>query len=495
MSLTKEQILSDFSLMDLARLQKLHDYSSLLIIPDEDLLVNVTMRQMLDKVFLLADSLFPEWTDRSHSDFGRFLAELMCLFSEKDFWYINAYATETDFSRIVKYSEGFSRAVSLGYEPGLCKGSTATFEVTFAPGGSSTIYKRGQLVLSFPNGSLKFTNDDEFTVPASGSPVTMPLLLHEGLQVNKDASYNGHNIFLDREMIDVESIAINVSNLQWSRVRGFGRSVSNSSHFIVLPEENGTATVYFGEDGYGITPAVGVPVRMQYRVTKGALSNMTAAADTSVNSSLPTRIATAAVMITDATGGSNAETLASIKNNVPLYFSSKKAAINSAVTQQLLNAYPEVKKSYVTSLSNVVFFRVIPVTGVAADALLLATLQERLSPFIMLGYSCMGVTTDYVDVSNVELTAYLLQGYPVDETKTLIRQLVIDYTDPLVLANYGKSFDLTDLSLLIRSRVPGVQNVVFNQVASAAPANIVVQASEILKKLNTNQTTVNISVI
>ena len=80
---TKEQLLAYFKTLDVATLERLQKYSKLLIIPDEDLLVNATMSQMVEKAHSLADTLFPEWTDRSKSDFGEFLVELFALFSEK----------------------------------------------------------------------------------------------------------------------------------------------------------------------------------------------------------------------------------------------------------------------------------------------------------------------------------------------------------------------------------------------------------------------------
>ena len=47
--MNKEQLVQYFSGLDLSTLQKLHKYSKLLIIPDEDLLTNVTMTQMVEK--------------------------------------------------------------------------------------------------------------------------------------------------------------------------------------------------------------------------------------------------------------------------------------------------------------------------------------------------------------------------------------------------------------------------------------------------------------
>ena len=47
MATTKEQLLQYFQGLDVSVLEKLQKYSKMLIIPDEDLLVNATMSQMV----------------------------------------------------------------------------------------------------------------------------------------------------------------------------------------------------------------------------------------------------------------------------------------------------------------------------------------------------------------------------------------------------------------------------------------------------------------
>ena len=181
----KETLLAYFSGLPLSTLQKLRRYSELLIIPEEDLLTNATMIQMVDKAHLLADSLFPEWTDRSKSDFGEFLVELFALFSEKDFWYINAFANESILRKAHSYSNVFAQVSALGYTPTLCKGATATFSLTFAAGNAAT-YKRGDLTVMV--GDIPFTNDEDFNVPAEET--TLTLLLHAGTFTSEDITFN-----------------------------------------------------------------------------------------------------------------------------------------------------------------------------------------------------------------------------------------------------------------------------------------------------------------
>ena len=150
MAVTKDSLLQYFKTLDVSVLQRLQKYAQLLIIPDEDLLVNATMSQMVDKAHSLADALFPTWTDRSKSDFGEFLVELFALYSEKDFWYINALANESILRKMRSYGNAFSKASTMGYKVTLCKGSSADFSVTFSAGELVT-YQRGDLVVKVNN--------------------------------------------------------------------------------------------------------------------------------------------------------------------------------------------------------------------------------------------------------------------------------------------------------------------------------------------------------
>ena len=236
MATTKEQLLAYFRGLDTATLEKLKKYSELLIIPDEDLLVNATMSQMVEKAHDLADSLFPEWTDRSKSDFGEFLVELFALFSEKDFWYINAFANEGILRKMRSYSNAFSKASSMGYQPTTCKAAQCNFSVTFKA-GESIRYERGDLIVDV-NG-IEFTNDDAFTLEKSAAELSKVLTLHEGKHIAEDVTYNGYNVLIRKSNIDIDSIVVTIDNIVYTRVSNFGFSSADSTHYMVFPEEDG----------------------------------------------------------------------------------------------------------------------------------------------------------------------------------------------------------------------------------------------------------------
>ena len=500
---TKESLLQYFAGLDISTLQKLQKYSKLLIIPDEDLLTNATMSQMVEKTHSLADALFPDWTDRSKSDFGEFLIEVFAVFSEKDFWYINAFANEGILRKMRSYSNAFSKASSMGYQSVTCKGAQCNFSIVVSAGEAVT-YERGDLIIDV-NG-IKFTNDEKFSVAKSAAEVTRQLLLHEGTQVAEDVTYNGYNVFLRRENIDIDSIAVTIDNVSYSQVKNFGFSSQDSTHFMVLPEEDGSCSIYFGSNGFGLQPSIGKAIRVEYRKCNGSDGNVPILV-TTITDSLPDRPVTKATMLSAATGGTYAETLTSIKEKAPLYFNTKKAAINESVAQDIINSFSFVHKSKVTLLGREVNYRIIPSSGfLEPTSAELLKLQEEFYPYLMAGY--IGSYTPNVyrnlllmansSANKLIIDAIILSGYNRDSIEDSIRQIMDDITNPLVKAEYGGSFSKTDIDILMRSSIAGLQSVTFKiriGVSEQVMPDISLNETDIFRKISQDDIIVRTNVV
>lgn len=503
MATTKETLLKYFSGLDISVLQKLEKYSKLLIIPEEDLLINVTMSQMVEKAHNLADVLFPEWTDRSKSDFGEFLVELFALFSEKDFWYINAHANEGILRKMKSYSNAFVKASSMGYSPILTKSASSTFEVYFAPGEEVT-YEAGDLIVDVEG--IKFTNGDAFTVEKSSTKIVKTPTLYQGKQVTEDVTYNGNNIFIRKPNVDIDSIVVTIDGILYTRVGNFGFSAKDSPHFMALPEEDGSCSIYFGTDGFGVQPSLGKVIHVEYRMCDGSDGN-SPLTQCKIADSLPERAATEAVMLSAAQNGTFAESLTSIKEQAPLYFNSKRAAINEKSAQDLLNRLPFVHKSKVSVHDRDVAYRVIPTSGyLEPTEEEIQRLSEEFDPYLILGYRGSYTPNSYRNLlleasplaTNIVLDVVISSGYDLAAIETSLRQVMEDVTNPLIGAEYGGSFRKTDVDILMRSRVPGVQNVSFKIKTSTSESvmpDITLRDTEIFRVVNQDDIIVRINVV
>lgn len=503
MATTKEQLLQYFRGLDIPTLEKLQKYSQFLIIPDEDSLVNATMSQMVSKAHNLADSLFPEWTDRSKSDFGEFLVELFALFSEKDFWYINAFANEGILKKMRSYSNAFSKASSMGYYPTVCKGATCYCEVTFAP-GENTTYEKGDLEIDI-NG-LKFTNTTPYTLEKYSADRTVTMQLKEGTHIAEDVTYNGYNIFLRKPNVDITSVVVIIDNIEYAQVKTFGQSSADSCHFMVLPEEDGSCSIYFGSDGYGVQPAIGKVVRVEYRTCNGAAGNLLKT-EAKVSDSLSSRKALSVRMLGDATGGTYADTLTAIKEKTPFQFRTKRTAINEEVSQDIINSLSFVHKSKVTVLGQEVAYRVIPTSG----ALEPTTEEQNMisaefHPCLIAGYEGRYIPNIYksllteADASATQIIADVVvsAGYDLATTESLVRQVMADVTNPLIKAEYGGSFNKNDVDVLMRASIPGVQSVTFRIKVGSTESimpDVTLGEVEIFKVIEQKDLTVRTNVI
>lgn len=501
MATTKESLIRYFSSLDIATLEKLKKYSELLIIPEEDLLTNATMTHMVAKAHSIADAIFPEWTDRSKSDFGEFLVELFALFSEKDFWYINAFANEGIFRKMRSYSNAYSKASSLGYYPTTCKGSSADFSVSFESGDAFT-YGRGELVVSV-NGK-DFSNDEPFELDASAGEVLRTLTLQEGKQIVEDVTYNGHSIFLSKPNIDIDSLEIIIDNIIYSRVNNFGNSGRDSYHFMVIPEEDGACSVYFGRDDFGFQPQLGKPITVYYRTCDGSDGNIPIDV-AEISDDSDERNAVSVAMITDSVGGRYAESLTSIKEQAPANFAYKRAAINETTSETILNSYPFIHQSKVWSFGSDVFYSVIPTSGaIEPTASERQFIRENFEPCLMVGFTGNYTPNNYVDICSylsadkIILDVVISLGYNEDTIEEGVRQVMEDFTNPLIGATYGKTFSKSELDVDIRYSVAGVQSVSFKKLVGSTESVIedfTLDSKEIFRKIDQNKLTIRINAI
>ena len=465
--MNKEQLLQYFAGLDVSVLQKLHKYSSLLIIPDEDLLTNVTMSQMVEKAHSLADVYFPEWTDRSKSDFGQFLIELFALYSEKDFWYINAFANEGILRKMRSYSNVFSKVSSMGYIPTLCTGASADFSVIFQK-GEETRYEKGDLIVKVKG--IDFTNDEVIDLETLNEDSARVISLHEGSWVSEDTTFNGYCIMIRRKNIDINSIAVSIDNVTYTRVSNFGHSSQDDTHFMVLPEDDGSCSVFFGTNGFGVTPDVGRTIHVEYRSCMGAEANMPLQFTTEIGDSLSERPALSAEMLTPAQGGTYAETMTSMKERAPVFYNAGKAIINDKIAKEVLESFPFIHKASVVTTGRQVNYCIIPTSGnLEPSDEELDILSREFTPYLMLGYEGIYTENVYRDLLStadpladkliVEIIAS--PGYKAATIEASVRQVLNDLTSPMLRANYGGSFKKADADLTIRTSVSGVQSTTF----------------------------------
>ena len=177
-----QSLLNEFNRFDDETLEKLIVIADSILSPLDTELTSVDYASMLKEVFKpngLADRYYPEWTDRSKSDFGRFLVELFALFSDKNMFYINHFSREGFVGVAELYRSIFHQALHQGFNPPSNVASEGDVELVFSP-GTTEFVPRGSIVLGIQDmPDLTYINKP-FTIPASGIDQNMTIEIMHG---------------------------------------------------------------------------------------------------------------------------------------------------------------------------------------------------------------------------------------------------------------------------------------------------------------------------
>lgn len=496
--MTKDQILSNLSQLDEKTLQRLYDYSQVvkMLYPQEDLLLNANMAQMVDKANELANIYLPQWTDRGDGDFGQFLVELVALFSEKDYWYNNAYSLEGNLSTMIMYRNVYARAIEMGYDPQLQTAPSASFEVVFEAlaaidaSNPVKVYQPGDLVVSLQGTRTKFTNRDSFSIPDSLSASTLTLTLYNGQIKEKTYSFNGDHIYVEDDTIETSSVRVYVNGSEWSLVPQLGNSESSDNHFIVYPERLGAVSIYFGDSEFGAMPSIGDSVRVVYLKTPGFSGNVTFSSPFTISSSSSVRPATSATALVSAgSGGLDLESLESIRNNAVLRSRNRATIINTTDAENYLTSLSNVYKAKALFINQQLLFYAIGTDGLSLSQPSLDAIASGMEDIIVqLDYQIGGSQPNYVTLPAMDFKIEAKRGYDKSKMKVQAEAAIRDFYDPLVLGDFGKPFVHDDLFLYIQKEVEGIarMNIYERGTTTQVADTIPVADQEILKKMVTS---------
>lgn len=477
---TKPQALSILKGLPLEQLNELIRLSEMIFVPQEDQLIKVTFSQMVDKAHKLADIHFPEWTDRSKTDFGEFLIELMALFSEKDFLYSNAFGLEAFLEKAKKYSTVYSYAISrCGYTPRICVGTVKKVLITYTS-SVETVYQAGELVLEHAGATYSLASMFRVSASSTARQVLVDFVI--GTFTKQLFTFNGRGLRLSNKNIDFLHLSCKVGGDPFTRVNSFSYSSNTAKDFTATPEIDGSADIYFGRNGFGQTPDLGSSVEVSYFYDCSPLDADSGTLEVKADAIGGLEVSSA-VISSLVTSGQVQEDISALRRNAALHYRTQGNIINKFDLIDALKQNPGVAKATALLLSNLFIYYIVPKAGNDEEDLIAVLDSTVLKYNLIGGFSVVGAVTTRI-TPTLKATIYTLTGYAKAELKAECMAWLESYTDPLQDAEYGKDFILTDVLVGLIASVKGVQNVVFTEVMGATPANIVVQPYEILGKIN-----------
>lgn len=490
---TRKELLETIKSFDTAKLEKIVAVADKLLLPDYDMLVQVSFANMVEKAHVLADEYFPEWTDRSKADFGEFLVELFSLFSWKDFYYINMFANEFSLLKAKSYKVVYLLACMLGYKPKLNSSAGVVFNVTFTgvPVGGITV-KKGDIEISINGTDLVFTNTEEKTVLEGNSVVAFQF--HSGRYRNQTGTYIGRTFRIPGDNASFEQFtSLTIGADTWTKVQDFSGSDSDSQHFLLLPTDSNEFEIIFGNGVLGKRPVLNDLISALVLIDASTIANRNIANTAGVAVTKDnTSYSTAVAMVGNAVGAFYAEDVDTIRKNASILYRTKNNAIKSSSDcKAILEEYADIRKAYAFNIFNTIYFAVIREDGVPADNTFMAELVARISPIVCEQYNVAGSLTSIVQINEVTVDAYHYNEFASADIIEQVKDFIEYISDPMGGAEYATPFDLGAVSQAAIRQISGLTNLVFKTIDGVTAANVPVGSLQILGKISREDITVN----
>lgn len=463
----KERILGRLKELPLERLQKLERISESILTPMETELIAMDYAGMLDRVFKqggLADQFFPEWTDRSSSDFGRFLVELFALFSDKDIFYMNHYSKESFLGVAEEYRSIHHKAINQGFNPPSNTSAVGDVELFFNA-GTREVVPRGSITLGvsvLPD--LTYVNE-EFTIPDSTIDTSITVRFIHGKIDNFSGQFDGHSIFLNTKSISYKSIRLFIDNVEWEEVDSFIEGKYNTKHFMVVYDAEGRAEILFAKDGLGMRPEKGQIFEVEFIVGGGYIGDIDKNTIDLVLSN-STRRNLLSYNQFKFSGGNDIMPLELLRQTVIGKQRHQNRIVTPEDAEYICKEASFVKKVKAEATLGYIYLYILPDGGGSLSPSQISTIKELVNSDddnkrkLLLGYNCFIGSPIYTPIKLV-VDLYLGAGVIKGGAEIKTRQAIQEYLDPQKDGEFGQQISRSTLMSKILQKVAGSTNVIF----------------------------------
>lgn len=404
-------------------------------------------------LLLRASQVIPEWTSRENSDFGMVMVDLWAYFADILHYYIDRAADEAFIDTATQRESLLALANLYDYAPNRQKASTAfvTVNTSAIPNGMGIVIP-AKTVFVAPATSTNPILYFSTTVSASATNAESEILtVVEGEYVVDEnlgtSNGNSNQIFkLFYKNVIADSIEISVyegvlvggaPTIELYRYVEKVTEYGNTDKvFSIDVNANGETLVVFGNNINGKIPATGQTITATYRKGKGVLGNIDANKITGFYASPSPYLSS--ITSTASTGGSNSETMESMRINIPAAFATQNRAVSLQDYKDLTLTVPGVAKATIEydSVNHVTIIHAVPFISdhlTSADTVLTlpsttaSTIVKFFEPRSLIGASVSVDTTTALTAVNVTAVVHVkdeyVAAYVLDAVKTALDTL------------------------------------------------------------------------
>ena len=366
---------------------------------------------------------FASQTEFTDHDFGgsaiSVMLDILAYNTYYNAYYVNMLASESFLDSAQLRDSVVSKASMLGYTPGSSTGAKANVSITVTPSdapASITIDKFTQFTSTVNGTSYTFCTSGSTTVLAnSGAYVATGVELTQGIPLTFKYTANTANTeqkFLlpnantdtDTLTVTIQESAADTNTAVYTKATDITTINSTSNVYFVNEHTNGQFRVQFGDGILGRKPTTGNIVLLKALVSEGADVN---GANTFSASGTVGGYGTSSVAVTNAaSGGSDRETVESIKFNAPKTYETQNRAVTT-------DDYKKIVEGNVSGLDSVsvwggqdhstpkfgtVYISAKPTGATSLSAAQITSIKEAVSSYNMVAITPIVVDPDIVDL-------------------------------------------------------------------------------------------------
>ncbi len=334
-------------------------------------------------------------------------------------YYVNMLASESFLDSAQLRDSVVSKASMLGYTPQSSIGAKANVSITVTPTDAPatiTIDKDTQFTSTVNGTSYVFCTADSTTVtPVNGVYTASGVTLTQGIPLTFRYTANtanteqkfllpNANTDMDTLTVTIQESASDTNTSVYTKATDITTINSTSNVYFVNEHTNGQYRVQFGDGTLGRKPTTGNIVLLKTLVSEGADVN---GANTFSASGTVGGYSTVSVAVTNAAaGGSDRETVESIKFNAPKTYETQNRAVTT-------DDYKKIVEGNVSGLDSVsvwggqdhstptfgkVYISAKPTGATSLSAAQITSIKDAVS-----SYNMVAITPEVVDPDIVDL--------------------------------------------------------------------------------------------
>lgn len=277
------------------------------------------------RCFNIVATTFPDWTDREVANFGNILVELFCFVGDGLLFYQDNQAQESRWSDAQLRRSVLAMAKLLNYVPEGNAAATADLLLTLStvPTAAPVELAAGRVYETADvNGRQSFQQLFDAVMPIGLDPPQITVTVENSEDFEESFTASGlpdQAVLLAGTPFIDNSLVTTATNGAYSQVDNFLSSTASDRHYTVFVDEDGRATVRFGDGTNGEIPSGRIDTF--YKTGGGSAGNVDANTITrvvgTVTDSLGNRVNLNVTNPASASGGVDRESIASIKQQGP----------------------------------------------------------------------------------------------------------------------------------------------------------------------------------